>query len=407
MTQSIAASPAGRDIPAPAELKPTYDVVIVGGGGHGCATAYYLAKRFGVRRVAIMERAYLGGGNTARNTTIIRSNYSTTLATRFFMQSLDMYRTLSEELDFNLMFSPRGQLILAHTEGTLRGIRRRCELNRFLGGKSEMLDAETVYRMVPALAAGRGRALPILGAYWHSDGATARHDAVVWGYVKRASELGVEFHQRTDVRAIQRLPSGSFRITTSRGVVEAAAVLQATAGQSSTTARMVGISLPIQTLPLQAMVTLPYKPFLDPIVSAPDLHLYVLQSARGELVIGGDSDPAPLYSTRSTLDWKQETAACLLDVFPFLSEARVLRQWAGATDVTPDASPILGHTPVRDYWISAGWGTWGFKAIPASGVSMAEAISSGTIPPLIQPFALERFQQLAPLNELGSTSIAH
>lgn len=407
MTPSTAALPTGRDIPAPTDLKPDYDVVIIGGGGHGCATAYYLAKRFGVHRVAVLERAYLGGGNTARNTTIIRSNYSTPLATRFFMRSLDLYRSLSEELDFNIMFSPRGQLILAHTDGTLRGIRRRCELNRFMGGRSEMLDAESVYGMVPALAAGRGRALPILGAYWHSDGATARHDAVVWGYVKRATELGVEFHQRTEVQAVQQLPGGNFRLTTSRGVVESAAVLQATAGQSSATARMVGLRLPIQTIPLQAMVTLPYKPFLDPIVSAPDLHLYVLQSARGELVIGGDSDPAPLHSTRSTLEWKQETAASLLDVFPFLSETCVLRQWAGATDVTPDASPILGCTPLSNYWMSAGWGTWGFKAIPASGLSMAEAIASGRVPALIQPFALERFQRLELLNELGSTSIAH
>jgi sarcosine oxidase subunit beta len=397
---------AGQDIPAPSDLKQKYDVVIVGGGGHGCATAYYLAKRFGARRVAVLERAYLGGGNTARNTTIIRSNYSTAVATRFFMASLEMYRTLSEELEFNIMFSPRGQLILAHNEGTLRGLRRRCELNRFLGGRSEMLDAAAVYRSVPALAAGRDQARPILGAYWHADGATARHDAVVWGYVKQASQLGVEFHQRTEVQAIHALPRG-FRITTSRGVVESAAVLQATAGHSSLTARMVGISLPIQTIPLQAMVTLPYKPFLDPIVSAPDLHLYVLQSARGELVIGGDSDPAPLYSTRSTLDWKQETAACLLDVFPFLSQARVLRQWAGATDVTPDASPILGRTPIDDYWISAGWGTWGFKAIPASGAAMAEAIASGKVPELIEPFALDRFERLELLNELGSTSIAH
>jgi sarcosine oxidase subunit beta len=208
------------------------------------------------------------------------------------------------------------------------------------------------------------------------------------------------------VQAIEPRPGG-FRITTSRGVVEASAVLQATAGRSSETARLLGIALPIQTIPLQAMVTLPYKPFLDPIVSVPDLHLYVLQSARGELVIGGDSDPAPLYSTRSTLDWKQETAACLLDVFPFLSEMRVLRQCAGATDVTPDASPILGRTPIDNYWISAGWGTWGFKAIPAAGAAMAEAIATGTVPELIEPFALHRFERLQLLNELGSTSIAH
>jgi sarcosine oxidase subunit beta len=406
MTEAAADMRADRDIPAPARLKPGYDVVIVGGGGHGCATAYYLAKRFGARRVAVLERAYLGGGNTARNTTIIRSNYSTPVVTRFFMASVEMYRTLSAELDFNIMFSPRGHLILANTEGTLRAIRRRCELNRFLGGRSEMLDADAVYESVPALAAGRGRSLPIVGAYWHADGATARHDAVVWGYVKQASRLGVEFHQRSEVQAIEPRPGG-FRITTSRGVVEASAVLQATAGRSSETARLVGVALPIQTIPLQAMVTLPYKPFLDPIVSVPDLHLYVLQSARGELVIGGDSDPAPLYSTRSTLDWKQETAACLLDVFPFLSEMRVLRQWAGATDVTPDASPILGRTPIDNYWISAGWGTWGFKAIPAAGAAMAEAIATGTVPELIEPFALHRFERLQLLNELGSTSIAH
>jgi sarcosine oxidase subunit beta len=398
---------SAADIPGPSALRRGYDVVIIGGGGHGCATAYYLARNWNLRDVCVLERSYLGGGNTARNTSIIRSNYGTPEATRFFMRSLELYRTLSDELDFNIMFSARGQLILAHGEGTLRGIRHRCELNRFLGGRSEMWDAEEAYRRVPALAAARGRSRPIVGAYWHADGATARHDAVVWGYVKRATALGVEFHQNTEVLDISSGPSGSLEIRTERGTVCAGAVVQAVAGHSSQLARMLDISLPIQTFPLQAMVTQPLKPFLDPIISAPDMHLYALQSARGELVIGGNSDPAPLYSTRSTLSWKEDTAASLLDVFPFMSEIKVLRQWAGIADVTPDASPVLGPTPVPNYWISAGWGTWGFKAIPAGGSCMAEAVASGRVPALIEPFSLDRFSRCELLNELGSTAIAH
>ncbi|HSR71996.1 MAG TPA: FAD-dependent oxidoreductase [Kiloniellales bacterium] len=399
--------PARPDLPPAGDLKPSYDVVIIGGGGHGLATAYYLAKTWGLRNVAVLEKGYLGGGNTGRNTAVIRSNYITPESVRFYKEAVELYRGLSDELDFNLLYSMRGQLTLAHSDAALRSFRLRAAVNQHCGVRSEMVDPKQIREIVPCLAVDRQHRHPILGGLWHRDGGTARHDAVAWGYAARAAALGVALHQRTEVTGITIEKGRVVGVETNRGRVACRHVVQAVAGYSSLVARMAGIRLPIRSYPLQAMVTQPLKPFLDPLVSSAALHCYVSQTARGELVIGGGSDPYPLYSTRSTLDLKEQLIASALALFPFLSEVRLLRQWAGITDMTPDYSPILGESPVANYWLDAGWGTWGFKATPASGKYMAEAIARERVPDILRPFRLDRFSSFELVNEMGATAASH
>ena len=399
--------PARVDIPSARELRPRYDVVIIGGGGHGLATAYYLARTHGIHRVAVLERGYLGGGNTGRNTTVIRSNYISPEAVRFYKTGVDMYRELAGELGYNLLYSQRGQLTLAHTDATLRTFSLRAEVNKHLGVRSEMVGLEEIRRLAPCLDLSRKARWPILGGLWHADGGLARHDAVAWGYARRAAQLGVELHQRTEVTGILRDGDRVTGVRTTRGDVSCDQVLQAVSGMSSVVGAMAGLRLPIRSYPLQAMVTQPVKPFLKPLVSSVSLHAYVSQTARGELVIGGGSDPYELYSTRSTLELKESLIAGVLALFPFLHELRLVRQWAGITDMTPDYSPVMGPTPLRGYWLDAGWGTWGFKAIPVAGKSMAEAMATGRVPELIRPFALERFYSFELSNEAGATAASH
>ena len=399
--------PARRDIDPPHALRPSYDVVIIGGGGHGLATAYYLAAEQQAGSIAVLEKGYLGGGNTARNTTVIRSNYISPEAVRFYRETVRMYRGLANELGYNLMYSQRGQLTLAHTDATLRTFRLRAAVNRHLGVRSEMIGVEEIRRLVPCLNLSRRARYPILGGLWHRDGGLARHDAVAWAYARRARELGVDVHQRTEVTGFELDGDRVTGVQTDRGRVRCGQVVQAVAGMSSVVARMAGLRLPIRTYPLQAMVTQPLKPFLNPLVSSTALHAYVSQTARGEVVIGGGSDPYELYSTRATLDLKESLIAGVLEMFPFLSEVRLLRQWAGLTDMTPDYSPILGASPLRNYWLSAGWGTWGFKAIPAAGRALAEAVATERVPELIHPFRLERFYEYALSNEAGATAASH
>ncbi|NIV18242.1 MAG: FAD-dependent oxidoreductase [Woeseiaceae bacterium] len=399
--------PPGRHFTAAKPLEKHYDVVIIGAGGHGTAIAYYLARHHGITNIAVLDKAYLGGGNTARNTAVIRSNYLTEEGVAFYRESVRLFRKLSNELGYNIMMEDRGQLTLAHSDAAIRSFRWRAEVNRNLGVRSELVDRQTIRELVPNLRMDDDMRYPILAGLWHADGGTARHDAVVWGYAREACRRGVELHQLTEVMAVEQSRGKVSGVVTNRGRVGCACVVQAVAGMSSVVGEMAGIRLPIHSYPLQAMVTQPYKPLLTPLVSSPHLHVYIQQTSRGEFVIGGGSDPYPLYNTRATLEQKEALSAAILELFPFLGQAKVLRQWGGITDMTPDYSPIMGLSPLENYYLDAGWGTWGFKATPICGKTMAELVASGTVPELIRPFALERFYRFRQVNEAGATAASH
>lgn len=399
--------PDDTHFPAQPELEGSYDVVIVGAGGHGLAAAYYLAKNHGITKIAVLDKGYLGGGNTARNTTIIRSNYLTPEGVAFYKESVQLYRDLSIELDINLMYSERGHLTLAHTDAAIRTSRWRAEVNKHLGVDSELVFPDEIAKICPELNLSDDVRYPIMGALYHPPGAIARHDAVAWGYARRAMDLGVQVHQHTEVTGLL-IESGRVKgVEVGSRKIYADKVMQATAGSSSIVADMAGLKLPIRTIPLQACVSQPLKPFLDTIIVSGSLHVYVSQSSRGELVMGGSTDPYPLYSTRSSLDFKEGLMGHMLELFPYLGEVKVLRQWAGMADMTPDFSPVMGLTPVENYYIDAGWGTWGFKATPVSGKRMAECIATGKQPALLAPFALSRFEQFDLVGEKGAASVGH
>ena len=399
--------PAQQHFNPSADLKKHYDVVIIGAGGHGTGIAYHLAKYHGITNVAVLEKSYLGGGNTARNTAVIRSNYLTEEGVRFYRESVKLWQNLSNEFDYNVMFENRGQLTLAHSDAAVRSFRWRAEVNQHMGVRSELVDRQQIAELVPNLRMAEESRFPIMAGLWHADGATARHDAVVWGYARGACQRGVELHQLTEVQDVEITAGRVTAVRTNRGRVECGAVVQAVAGASSVVANMAGIKLPLHSYPLQAMVTQPYKPLLTPHVSSPHVHVYVHQTSRGEFVIGGGSDPSPLYNTRATLEQRESLSAAALELFPFLAQARLLRQWAGTTDMTPDYSPIMGLSPVENYYLDAGWGTWGFKATPICGVSMAELVATQKVPDIIAPFALERFYRFEQINEAGATAASH
>ena len=396
-----------RQFPKQRDLKSQYDVVIIGGGGHGLAAAYYLAKDWGITNVVVLEKGYLAGGNTARNTTIVRSNYLTEEGVRFYDESVGLFRELSNELDYNMLYSERGHFTLAHTDAAIRTARWRAEVNKHLGVDSELVGPDDIAKMCPELNLDSNVRFPILGALYHPPGALARHDGVAWGYARRAAEHGVEIHTQTEVTGLNIEKGRVIGVKTTRGDIQCGKVLQAVAGMSSEVARLGGFKLPIKTIPLQACVTEPVKPFLDPIIVSGSLHVYVSQSSRGELVMGASADPYPLYSTRSTLEFKEELMMHLLELFPFVGKLRVLRQWAGMADMTPDFSPVMGLTPVENYYIDAGWGTWGFKATPVCGKRMAETVARGQVPELIKPFELERFYRFEQVGERGAASVGH
>ena len=399
--------PVTRKFPARPELKPRYDVVIIGAGGHGLATAYYLAKHHGITNVAVLDKGYVGGGNTARNTAIIRSNYLTPEGVKFYDASLKLFRDLSHELDFNIMYSERGHLTLAHTDAALRTSRWRAEVNKHLGVDSEVVYPEEIARIEPTLNLSRDVRYPILGALYHRPGAIARHDAVAWGYAIAAAEHGVEIHPNTEVTGILVEGGAATGVETTRGTVRCGCVVQAVAGSSGLLAGMAGFKLPIRSVPLQACVSQPLKPFLDTIVVSGSLHVYISQSARGELVMGGATDPYPLYSTRSTLDFTEGLMGHVLELFPFLGNVNILRQWAGIADMTPDFAPVMGVSPIKNHYLDAGWGTWGFKATPACGTYMSELVATGRVPGMIAPFALERFRRFDQFGERGAASVGH
>jgi sarcosine oxidase subunit beta len=396
-----------RFIPKQKDLKSKYDVVIIGGGGHALACAYYLARDHGITDVCILEKGYLAGGNTARNTAIIRSNYLTPEGVRFYEQSLKLYRDLSQDFDFNILYSERGHFTLAHTDAAVRTSRWRAEVNKQLGVDSELIFPDEIHRLCPHLNMSDHVRYPILGALYHPPGSIARHDAVAWGYARGATALGAEVHQQTPVTGII-IENGTVKgVETPRGTVYANKVMQAVAGSTSVVAKMAGFRLPIRTIPLQACVSVPLKPFLDQIIVSGSLHVYVSQSSRGELVMGGSTDPYGLYSTRSTLDFKEGLLSHMLELLPMLGEVKVLRQWAGMADMTPDFSPVMGLTPVKNYYIDSGWGTWGFKATPVCGMTMAHTIATDTPHELIKPFYLDRFVEYAQVGEKGAASVGH
>ena len=382
-------------------------MVIIGAGAHGLAAAYYLAKDHGVTDVAVLDKGYLGGGNTGRNTAIIRANYLTPDGVRFYAEALDLWRGLSNEFGFNILYSERGHLTLAHSDSAMRTMRWRAEVNKHLGVDSEVIYPDDIERLAPGIDVSADTRHPILGALHHPPGATARHDAVAWGYAAGASERGVELHVNTEVSDVLQRNGRVTGVVTNRGSIRCRQVLQAVAGSSSLVAAMAGFRLPIHTVPLQACVSLPLKPFLNPIIVSGSLHTYIWQTSRGELVMGGATDPYGLYASRSSLEFKEGLMANTLELFPFLSEVTVLRQWAGICDMTPDFSPVMGETPLQNYYIDAGWGTWGFKATPVCGRRMAQTLANGRAPEILRPFRLSRFADFEQVGEKGAASVGH
>ena len=399
--------PEPRMFTAHQQLKPAYDVVIIGGGGHGLASAYYLSRDHGITNVAVLEKGYIGGGNTGRNTTIIRSNYLTPEGVRFYDESVHLWQDLSEDFDLNLFYANRGHFTLAHTDAAMRTMRWRAEVNKHYGVDSEVVGPEFVKRAAPMIDLSCGGHAPILGALYHAPGSVARHDAVAWGYGRGADQRGVEIHQQTEVIGIV-VEVGKFNVLyTNLGYIATKRGEGAGAGFTPRILKMVDIQTPLYIHPLQAMVSEPLKPWLDPILVSGSLHIYISQSARGELVMGASLDPYEVQSTRSTLDFVEGLSAHMLDMFPFLSHVKVMRQWAGMADMTPDFAPIMGKTPLEGFYLDAGWGTWGFKATPVCGKTMAYTVANDEPHPLITGFALDRFRQYALTGEKGAASVGH
>ncbi len=389
------------------DLKRTYDIVIVGAGVHGLAIAYYLARR-GVTSVAVLDKGYLGGGASGRNTAIIRSNYRTPQGVAFYDESVKLYETLALELDYNVMFSQQGHLTLAHTDRGVTTLRERAETNRLLAVNSRLLSREEIRDLVPGLDLSDHQHQPILAGLYHPPGGIIRHDAVVWGYARGADRLGVEIHPFTEVTAIHTANGRVHEVVTERGTIATRTVVNATAGWCSTIAHMVGVELPIVTHPLQALVTERLKPWLHHVIVSATLHVYINQTDRGEVVIGEEIDPYPSYSMGSTLRFLENAAAHTLELFPCLSRVKVLRQWGGLCDMPPDFAPIIGTVPdVEGFLLDVGWGTYGFKAAPAAGYRIAELIATGTMPAVIAPFRLTRFADLQPLGEKAAAAVSH
>ena len=390
-----------------AELKPRYDVVIIGGGSHGLATAYNLARHHGITNVAVLEKSYIGSGAAGRNTTIIRSNYRTPEGVAFYQQSVKLYERLSAELDLNLMFSQRGHLTLAHSERSLATMQERAEVNTLLDVDSRVIGVDEVARLCPELDVSGRPTWPILGALYHPRGGIIRHDAVVWGYARGADRGGVEIHPSTEVTGIEQKGGRVTGVRTNRGVVHADTVISATAGWSSLTAGLAGIELPITTHILQAFVTEPVKPFLDVILVSAQMHVYVSQTDRGEFLIGAEIEPYTTYKSIGTFPFLESSARHVLELLPQLERLKVLRTWTGLCDLSPDYSPILGKTELEGFHVSAGWGTYGFKAAPIVGRTMAELVATGRTPDLIAPFSLERFATDSLVSELAAAAVSH
>lgn len=394
--------------PAWRECSPrsTYDVVIVGGGGHGLATAYYLASKYGVHNVAVLERGWIGGGNSGRNTQVVRSNYFHAPSSSFYDHSLRLYEGLASELNFNVMLSQRGLLELAHSEHELEMSRRWCNAVRINGiDDVEMLRARDIKRLAPPLELN-GR-FPVLGGFMQRRAGICRHDAVVWGFARGASALGVDIVQDCEVTGFDISGGRVLGVRTARGVIGADRVVMNVAGYASQLAALAGLRLPITTMALQAMVTEPLKPVLDVVVTSATVHAYVSQSDRGEIVIGAGADAYNSYAQRGGLPQQRATIRAVVELFPSFSRLKLMRQWAGRVDITPDTSPIMGETPIQGLFINCGWGTGGFKAIPAGGDTMAHTVATGQAHPLITCFGMDRFRTGRLVDEGAAAGVAH
>ncbi|PYE84118.1 heterotetrameric sarcosine oxidase beta subunit [Pseudoroseicyclus aestuarii] len=389
-----------------AQPKRAYDVVIVGAGGHGLATAYYLGKNHGITNVAILEKGWLGGGNTGRNTTIIRSNYLQDASAALYEKSRSLYETLSQELNYNVMYSPRGVMMLAQTEGEVRGYRRTAHANSLQGVATEFIGPERVKQLCPIIET-KGPRYPVLGALWQPRGGTARHDAVAWGYARACSDMGMDIIQRCEVTGISSENGHVTGVETTRGSIATRKLALVTAGHSSVLAEMAGFRLPIESLPLQALVSEPIKPCMDVVVMANTVHGYMSQSDKGEMVIGGGTDGYNAYTQRGSFHHIEETVRALVETFPIISRLKMLRQWGGIVDMTGDRSPILSTTPVGGIFVNCGWGTGGFKAIPGSGWAMADLLARGAPGPIAGPFGLERFREGRMIDESVAAGVAH
>ena len=388
------------------ELRDNYDVVIVGGGSHGLATAYYLGQ-LGIGSVAVLERGFIGSGAAGRNTTILRSNYKTPEGARFYDASVRMYEQLSAELEFNLLFSQCGHLTLAHSDRAMFVMANRAEVNRLNGIDSRLVNADEVKQLCPQLNVSPDVAYPIMGALYHPPGGIIRHDAVVWGYARGADRAGIEIHPYTEVTGFEREGDRITAVNTNRGRIAAGQVVSATAGWSTLVCGLAGVALPITTHILQACVTEPVKPLLDVVIVSSQMHVYISQSDRGEFVMGSEIEPWTTYRMQGTLNFLQDLTRHTLELFPQLERARLLRAWAGLCDLSPDYSPILGRTEVENFHVSAGWGTYGFKAAPIVGKTLAELVATGQTPELIAPFALERFYEDRLVSELAAAAVSH
>lgn len=384
------------------EPKSSYDVVIIGGGGHGLSTAYFLATRFGITDVCVLERKYIGGGNSGRNTTIIRSNYGIPEAVKFYQRSVDLYRGLEEETERWIMHKPKGLLWLSHGEMGARAAFARAALNREFGAHTDFITPAEVKKLVPEIDLTGGGRYPVTGAAYHHAGATARHDRVNWALAEGANRLGVHIHQRTEVTGITVEKGRAVGVETDRGSIQAGRILCAVGGHVTRIAGMAGVRVPIRTHPLQAFVTNHYEQTFEPIVSSTALLCYVSQTARGEMLMGAEIDRQPSYNYRANQKLIQSCSHRVLALLPFMRNLRILRHWTGICDMSPDYSPIMGVTPVENFYLTTGWGTWGFKAIPAGGEAMAEVIATGQTPELIKPFALDRFARDRTLADRGS-----
>ena len=387
------------------ELKKSYDVVIIGAGGHGLATAYYLAKQHGVRNVAVLEKGFIGGGNTGRNTQVTRSNYFWPQSAAFFDHSLKLYENLSLDLNFNVMLSQRGVLTLAHSHHELESLRRWANAIRINGIDSELLTPPQIKKLVPLI--NLNARFPVIGGFIQRRGGISRHDAVAWGYARAADAQGVDIIQQCEVTGFEITNGKVTGVQTTQGKIAAKQVSIAVAGNTSVLAAMAGFRVPITSMALQAMVSEPIKPCLDTMLTSSVIHMYVSQSDRGEIVLGAGADTYTSYAQRGGIPVVEETVAALLELIPAFSRLRLMRHWAGITDITPDTTPIMGKTPVQNLYISGGWGTGGYKAIPVGGETMAYTIAKDEPHPLIVDFGLERFERGALIDEGAASGVAH
>ena len=386
--------------------KRRYDAIIVGAGGHGLATAYYLGKNHGITNVAVIEKGWLGGGNTGRNTTIIRSNYLQDPSAAIYEKARSLYEDLSQDLNYNVMFSPRGLLMLAQTHHEVRGYRRTVYANNLQGVETEWIEPLRVKELVPIINID-GPRYPILGALYQARGGTARHDAVAWGYARACSNMGMDIIQNCEVTGIRQANGRVTGIDTTKGAMDCDRLGVVVAGHSSVLAEMAGFRLPIESMALQALVSEPIKPCMDVVVMANTVHGYMSQSDKGEMVIGGGTDGFNNYTQRGSWHHIEETVRALIETFPMISRLKMLRQWGGIVDMTGDRSPIISKTPLSGCFVNCGWGTGGFKAIPGSGWAMAELMAKGEPGPLAAEFSMYRFREGKFIDESVAAGVAH